>query len=134
MEATNINSLDTSVIERYYRDFYISDTCTTACFQDNATTQFLRNENNGLHFPACGAANNDSNSIVHAIPVVLRFAGDPAMLGRVETAVRVLQNTDSAVAQALAAARILEFVRFCRMFLLLFNHHAKGVFLPSTLH
>ena len=54
-------------------------------------------------------ANDDQDeAITHLIPVVALLAGRPEMLERCVDAVRVIQNSDRAVAFGLAAARILE--------------------------
>lgn len=117
LESTKgMETLDPTIIERYYRDYYTYDSCAGKCYQGSATKAFIRNVNNGLHYPYCGSLNCDSNAIAHAIPVVVKFAGDAAMMDHVETAVRVVQNTNEAVGMALAAARILELV--CCLFVL----------------
>lgn len=102
------SKLDTWTIERFYRDFYTSVTCYETCFQDNATIAFLKNENDGRHYPYCGTNNSDSSSIVHALPIIFRYAGSGGLLDNVATAVKIVQVNSYAVAQAQAAARILE--------------------------
>ena len=116
LAAERHSNLDTSFVERFYRDFYTSINCNDAvCFKDSATLSFIKNENNGKRYPLSGSNNSDSSSIVHALPVALRYAGSSHMLDKVAMAVRVVQLNDMAVAQAQAAAHIIELVRYVAM-------------------
>lgn len=75
---------------------------------DHSTKGFLANVKEGKTWPTCGADDDQANSIAKMVSVVALYAGKPELLARVEDATRVTQNTDKAVAMALAGARILE--------------------------
>ncbi|EOD07762.1 hypothetical protein EMIHUDRAFT_218325 [Emiliania huxleyi CCMP1516] len=92
-----------------YRPGGLCKTACGACYQDGSTKGFVANELKGLRWPSCGANDTQANAIAHMPALVARFAGQgAALLDRVAALTRVTQNTDEAVAFALAAARILE--------------------------
>lgn len=100
-------------LEASYWDYYGKQggSCTTtkgACYRDASTKGFVAHVARGEHWPRCGANDDQANAIAHMVPVVARFAGADELLDHVAAVVRVTQNTDRAVAFALAAARILE--------------------------
>ena len=103
-----MDTVDYSIVELLYLDFYTSDTCQQSCFLDNATKGFLSNEYSGRHFPTCGVNNSDGSAIAHALPMIVRYPGKAHMLDYVENMVRVVQDSDAAVVTAHVAALILE--------------------------
>ena len=58
--------------------------------------------------PRCGSNDSQFDAIARIVPVVCAFAGHPLLLRHCETAVRLTQNSDLAVAYARLAARVLE--------------------------
>lgn len=70
---------------------------------------FLKNfVNEKKLYPECGSTDEQVDGVCKVAPVVALFAGDPNMLPTVDTAVRVVQNTDKAAAFACGFARVLE--------------------------
>lgn len=59
-------------------------------------------------YPECGSTDEQVDGVCKVAPVVALLAGDPSMLPTVDTAVRVVQNTDKAAAFACGFARVLE--------------------------
>ena len=80
---------------RLYRRAGRTASCATVCKQrcESAVQRFATLQVDGV----CKVA-----------PVVALLAGDPSMLPTVDTAVRVVQNTDKAAAFACGFARVLE--------------------------
>src|SRR5262249_36759402 len=106
------DKVDPTTIERYYRDYYTNTIGSGAsCWADPATQDFLANVNNGHHYPNSGANNSDSTAIVHALPIIARYApsGDAYLFDAVTVAVLVVQNEERyAVGQAITAAVLLQ--------------------------
>ena len=70
---------------------------------------FLTNLSSGKRsLPECGSDDAQADAIAKSIPVVCVYAGRPDLLDRVETAVRLTQNSDRAVEYAKVAALFLE--------------------------
>ena len=70
---------------------------------------FLSNLSSGKRsVPECGSDDAQADAIAKSIPVVCAYAGQPDLLDRVETAVRLTQNSDRAVEYAKVAALFLE--------------------------
>lgn len=84
---------------------------TGSWYFDASTKAFVANVAAGRVWPASGAQDSQADALAHVIPIVALLAGDTAaMLAAAETAIRVTQDTDEAVAFGLAAARVLEYV------------------------
>ncbi|PNH02125.1 Crystallin J1A [Tetrabaena socialis] len=63
----------------------------------------------GRNWPECGdPRDSQANNFVKVVPIVARYAGQPGLVKAVDAAVRAQQNSDEAVAFAVAAALILE--------------------------
>ena len=70
---------------------------------------FLSNLSSGKRsVPECGSDDAQADAIAKSVPVVCVYAGRPDLLDRVETAVRLTQNSDRAVEYAKVAALFLE--------------------------
>lgn len=70
---------------------------------------FLTNLSLGKRrIPDCGSDDSQADSIARSIPVVCAYAGSSELLDRVETVVRLTQNSDEAVEYAQVAALVLE--------------------------
>jgi ADP-ribosylglycohydrolase len=98
------------IADAYYAYYSGDGPCASSsvCYHDTCTRGFVANIRSGQTWPRCGANDDQDEAITHLIPVVALLAGRPEMLERCVDAVRVIQNTDRAVAFGLAAARILE--------------------------
>lgn len=105
----------------YYAYYSGSGPCASrsVCYHDTCTRGFVANMRSGRAWPRCGANDDQDEAITHLIPVVALLAGRPEMLERCVDAVRVIQNTDRAVAFGLAAARILEAILLGAIMLIL---------------
>ncbi|MGH0129032.1 UNVERIFIED_CONTAM: hypothetical protein FKN15_013145 [Acipenser sinensis] len=69
---------------------------------------FLKNFEAGKKETGC-INDEQIDGITKLAPVVALYAGKPEMLEKVEEAIRVTQNSDTCVAETLAAARLLEY-------------------------
>mmetsp|Transcript_11684 Transcript_11684/g.17963 ORF Transcript_11684/g.17963 Transcript_11684/m.17963 type:complete len:304 (-) Transcript_11684:365-1276(-) len=70
---------------------------------------FLTNLSLGKRrIPECGSDDSQADSIAKSIPVVCAYAGSSELLDRVETVVRLTQNSDEAVEYAQVAALVVE--------------------------
>jgi len=70
---------------------------------------FLTNLSSGKRtVPECGSDDAQADALAKSIPVVCAYAGRKDLLDRVETAVRLTQNSDQAVMYAKVAALFLE--------------------------
>ena len=98
------------IADAYYAYYGGTGPCASSrtCYHDACTRGFVANMRAGRAWPSCGANDDQDEAITHLIPVVALLAGRPEMLERCADAVRVIQNTDRAVAFGLAAARLLE--------------------------
>ena len=98
------------IADAYYAYYGGTGPCGSSrtCYHDACTRGFVANMRAGRAWPSCGANDDQDEAITHLIPVVALLAGRPEMLERCADAVRVIQNTDRAVAFGLAAARLLE--------------------------
>lgn len=115
------------IADAYYA-YYSSDgpcASSSVCYHDTCTRGFVANMRSGQTWPRCGANDDQDEAITHLIPVVALLAGRSEMLERCADAVRVIQNTDRAVAFGLAAARILEAILLGAM-ILAFGAHPFG--------
>lgn len=69
---------------------------------------FLKNYVAGKRFPECGSDDEQIDGACKVAPLVALLAGSEELLPSVDKAVRVTQNTDTAVAYACGFARVLE--------------------------
>ncbi|GFO21493.1 selenoprotein j [Plakobranchus ocellatus] len=76
-------------------------------WRSNSMREFLKNVLANKEPP--GSANDDQiDCAIRIIPLVALYAGHRDMLKKVEEGIRILQESDMAVASGLAAARVLE--------------------------
>jgi hypothetical protein len=77
-------------------------------YQDSSTKEFVANMQAGRKWPNCGGQDSQADALAHMLyPTVLYALQDEATrMNAIETVVRVTQNTDDAVAFALAAGRV----------------------------
>jgi hypothetical protein len=95
------------IADAYYAYYGGTGPCASSrtCYHDACTRGFVANMRAGRAWPSCGANDDQDEAITHLIPVVALLAGRPEMLERCADAVRVIQNTDRAVAFGSAPAR-----------------------------
>eukprot|EP00729_Bicosta_minor_P016179 gene16179-29351_t len=96
-------SLDVQHIADKYTAYYTKPANISrgyASYYDNATKGFLDSPKK--------LGDTETNAVAHVLPVVILRAGKPGFLKDAEAAIRIIQDTDEAVAFGMTFARILE--------------------------
>lgn len=75
---------------------------------NHCSKQFLENRSQHKPYPQGAEKDAQMNSVVKAVLMAARYAGDPLLLSKTEECIRVHQNDDVAVQYGLLAAKALE--------------------------
>lgn len=104
VEAKGIDASNYALVNFKHYDTPVQ----AARYRDSVTKTFLRNFAGGAQPPATGADDSQAMACCRAAPLAVLYGGSASLFPAVDSAVRVTQNNDEAVAFGQATAAVIE--------------------------